>query len=639
MSVRLSLARWVLGAWLLLLAGLAGALTPPFEVLRQGLKPSNVVLLDRHGDPISEIFRPSRGLRLEWTPLRTLPDEMLRTLLVAEDKRFFEHSGVDYRAFVAALWQNLWYERKRGASTLSMQLAGLLDPALHPSSDHGGRRTIGQKWDQSLAAGELEASWSKEQILEAYLNLVYFRGRLQGIAAASWGLFEKPPVLLTRAEAAILSALLRGPNARLKVVRRRACQLLERMSVGRECAELDALMPRLRKPRVEPRWDLAPKLARRSGASAGARIATTLAPAWQRAAVAALEAGVAAKAAIVVLGPAGEIAAYAARAGALEGDPPPDVALPLALANAIEGRRLTAASLLLRAGSGQSRSEPWVSARTALAGNEGGLRQTLTRALAREMSRASATLGGLGIGGGRGTELSAVAALFSALAGDGRWRAPRWRASHAAHGARPLMSAEAAFIVADMLAAHDAGGCVRSFEMRSAERLWLAGLIGGHAVALRLDGSDMAATARAMFDALAGSEPARRGCRAVRVRPERVLRSWVSFEPAVEPARGEWFVRGTEATRSRAPLAAARIVWPRDKSIVDGRRASVEARFEVVFEAYPELAELRWLINGVEIGRGGRVGWRPRTGLFQLELVTPQGQLIDRVEFAARGPL
>ena len=112
---------------------------------------------------------------------------MQEMLLVAEDRRFYQHSGVDWRAFVAALWQNLWYDHKRGASTLSMQLAGLLDPALHPTREEGGRRTLVQKWDQTFAAQALEARWSKEQILEAYLNLVHFRGNLQGIAAASWG--------------------------------------------------------------------------------------------------------------------------------------------------------------------------------------------------------------------------------------------------------------------------------------------------------------------------------------------------------------------------------------------------------------------------------------------------------------------
>ena len=184
------------------------ALTPPFEVVRDGLRPSTVVLLDRDGGILAEEFRPYQNLRLEWTPLRALPQPMLRTLLMAEDQRFFEHSGVDWRAFVAALWQNLWSGRLRGASTLSMQMAGMLDPALRPSVEHGGRRTISQKWDQTQAAAELETHWSKEQILEAYLNLAVFRGRLQGIAAASWGLFRKAPQQLETAEAAVLAALL-----------------------------------------------------------------------------------------------------------------------------------------------------------------------------------------------------------------------------------------------------------------------------------------------------------------------------------------------------------------------------------------------------------------------------------------------
>ena len=98
--------------------------------------------------------------RLEWVA-PTASRQPSNALLAAEDKRFFEHSGVDWRAFVGSLWHNLWYDRKRGASTLSMQLAGLLDPELALGRGGLPPRSLGQKWDQALAAQALEARWTK----------------------------------------------------------------------------------------------------------------------------------------------------------------------------------------------------------------------------------------------------------------------------------------------------------------------------------------------------------------------------------------------------------------------------------------------------------------------------------------------
>ena len=72
----------------------------------------------------------------------------------------------------------------RGASTITMQLVSKLIPDLQPQDSH---RSLWQKWNQMQAARKLEKSWSKSEILEAYLNLVSFRGELQGIASASKG--------------------------------------------------------------------------------------------------------------------------------------------------------------------------------------------------------------------------------------------------------------------------------------------------------------------------------------------------------------------------------------------------------------------------------------------------------------------
>ena len=103
------------------------------------------------------------------------------------------------------------------------------------------RRDTVEKLDQAAAALRLEQSWSKNQILEAYLNLAPFRGELEGVAAMSRGLFGKWPQGLDEQEAALAAALLRAPNAGAAVVARRACALLREMRREALCHDLDAV--------------------------------------------------------------------------------------------------------------------------------------------------------------------------------------------------------------------------------------------------------------------------------------------------------------------------------------------------------------------------------------------------------------
>src|SRR5207249_6393403 len=92
----------------------------------------------------------------------------------------------DVVALTSAAWLRARGGPSRGASTITMQTAALLDPTLHRGA---GPRTLAQKWTQMRLAWGLEARWSKARILEAYLNLVTFRGELQGVAAGALVLF------------------------------------------------------------------------------------------------------------------------------------------------------------------------------------------------------------------------------------------------------------------------------------------------------------------------------------------------------------------------------------------------------------------------------------------------------------------
>jgi penicillin-binding protein 1C len=198
--------------------GTTPALPTP-AMVRAAWVPSDAVLLDRHGEILHERRIDATRRRLAWTALDDVSPALATTVLASEDRRFREHRGVDARALAAAVWQRLRGGPPRGGSTITMQLAGLLDPALRRRREPRG---LAQKWRQIRQARALESRWSKDEILETYLNLVTFRGELTGVAAAADGIFGKAPHGLTGPESAVLAALLRGPGAPPDLVRRRA---------------------------------------------------------------------------------------------------------------------------------------------------------------------------------------------------------------------------------------------------------------------------------------------------------------------------------------------------------------------------------------------------------------------------------
>ena len=196
---------------------------PSFAEVRAAYRPSDLQLLDRRGEVIHELRIDESRRRLQWTPLPEISPALQSAVIAAEDGRFYRHGGVDGRALVGAVVRWLVGGPGRGASTVTMQVAAMLDPALRR---RGGPRTFRQKWQQMRLALDIEAQWSKAEILEAYLNLVTFRGELQGVGAATHALFGKAPHGAGEAEAAVLAALIRAPAAGREAVARRVRKLL-----------------------------------------------------------------------------------------------------------------------------------------------------------------------------------------------------------------------------------------------------------------------------------------------------------------------------------------------------------------------------------------------------------------------------
>jgi penicillin-binding protein 1C len=244
-----------------------------------------------------------------------------------------------------------------------MQVASHLDATLRPARQ---KRTVSQKWDQIAASRELEKSWSKRQILEAYLNLSTFRGELQGVGAAARALFGKDPSGLDEPESLLLAVLLRGPNAKPEGVGKRACQLAANMKAGVACPQLQMLarsaLPAA--PNIAPRVALAPHVARELLSAIHPRVQTTLdaglqayaAELLQQQLAALADSHVADAAALVVDNRSGEVLAYVGNAGStasaiyVDGVRAPRQAgstlKPFLYEMAIEQKLITAASLI-----------------------------------------------------------------------------------------------------------------------------------------------------------------------------------------------------------------------------------------------------------------------------------------------------
>ena len=220
----------------LIALGLGGAIwtsppaMPSFEKAKENYSSSDLLLLDRQGKALHQVRMNKDFRSLEWVPLGEISPALVSALLKSEDQRFYSHGGVDYKSLASALYQALFKAHFRGASTLSMQTAKLL----YPNKEVW--KGIAGKVRQFRAAYNLESHWTKNQIMETYLNQVPFRGETVGVSAASKALFKKDPRGLDTDESALLAVMIRSPNAHEKLIIRRAC-----LQEPERCANVTAL--------------------------------------------------------------------------------------------------------------------------------------------------------------------------------------------------------------------------------------------------------------------------------------------------------------------------------------------------------------------------------------------------------------
>lgn len=188
-----------------------------------------VVVAGRQLPPLDAIaaFRHSAG----YVPLDTMPPALTQAVVAIEDERFYVHDGIDYVGVIRAGLANLSDDLSQGASTITMQVAR--------NFFLSREKTYTRKLYEALLAYRIEGAFSKDEILELYMNKVYLGEGAYGFAQAARTYFGKPLAELTLAESAMLAGLPKAPSANNPVVnprrarQRQAYILLRMLELGR----------------------------------------------------------------------------------------------------------------------------------------------------------------------------------------------------------------------------------------------------------------------------------------------------------------------------------------------------------------------------------------------------------------------
>ena len=163
----------------------------------------NIQVLDRHGEPLNTTYQNNWNIH-DIVALHQVPDFLKHVFIISEDKRFYQHSGVDWLARGAALFANIKAMRAvRGASTITEQVVRMIHPR---------PRTVWSRWLEGMEAIVLENYFSKESLLEFYLNQVPYAANRRGIVQSARYYFNRDLNTLSKKEMLALVVLVRAPS-------------------------------------------------------------------------------------------------------------------------------------------------------------------------------------------------------------------------------------------------------------------------------------------------------------------------------------------------------------------------------------------------------------------------------------------
>ncbi|MCX5814999.1 MAG: penicillin-binding protein 1C [Proteobacteria bacterium] len=691
----------IMVAGALLLAKGAGSQRPPsYETVKHSYEQSDALLLDRHGEVIHQIRVDEKGRRLEWASLNSVSPAFTGAVLFVEDKRFYQHHGVDWFAMGASVLKNLGPKRLRGASTITMQLAAALDKRLKPK---GARRGIRQKWQQICAAIAIEKQWSKEQILEAYINLISYRGELQGITAASRGLFHKEPGGLNDEESFILAALITSPNAPMHSVIKKACAY-EKSSKGTVCESTENRFAEMYS--IKPVASLAPHVAYRLLKGEKGKIVSTIDGKLQRYVsetlrhyLAQLKTGnVSDGAVLVVHNRTGEILAYVGNSGPSSSAPHVDgiqarrqagsTLKPFLYGLAIEKGLLTPASLLedsplhVTTPTGLYVPQNYdntfrgsVSVRTALSAslNVPAVRTLLLVGLVPFVERLKRTgfeslteeaeYYGYSIAlGSADITLFELVNAYRTLANKGMWSEPKLTMDGKTKKPAKVFNTDTAFVISHILSDREARSATFGLENPLSTRFWTA-VKTGTSKDMRDNwcvGYSDIYTVGVWVGNFSG-EPMRNvsgitGAAPVWLEvmnylhdaipstppkpPSGVVLATLSYHHDIEPSRQEYFLKDTEPrypVRINTLHQKPGIVYPADETLVALDPEIPEELQRVPFRFQPESHRYEWVLNKAKTGHSDHLFlWKPERGKYELCIVDREDRIVDSVEFVVR---
>src|SRR6266576_2295898 len=225
-------------ALLLLLAGAAfavflfyGTWAQTFDMENVGEMPERSTVYDVDG----KIYSRLAGANRLKVSLREVSPQFIAAVLAREDTRFYEHKGIDWRGVLRALVRDVLSRSAReGASSLTMQLARNSLPL--------GGRTFSRKLLEAMVALRIEREFTKQQILELYVNRIYFGSGCYGVETASQAYFGKNASKLNLSEAALLAGLIRSPN-RFSPLKNPEGAAVQRNAVLDRMVQLEKLSP------------------------------------------------------------------------------------------------------------------------------------------------------------------------------------------------------------------------------------------------------------------------------------------------------------------------------------------------------------------------------------------------------------
>jgi len=663
---------------------------PSFDDLHQNTTPSDALLLDRHGLPLAYQRIQMDHRRLEWLSLTDISPHMAQALTAAEDQRFYRHHGVDWFAVGGALREWVNTGRLRGASTLTMQLASLVDDSIKPAHK---RRSFRQKWRQMRLALAYERQWSKAQILEAYMNQVPFRGELEGITAAAYGLFDKHPSALTLDEAWLLASAIAQPGASAARLHKKACRMARKHTQGIASKPCDLPPFPDVQQLVAPVWHAAAARAwiRPDDILLSSTLDRDLQTMAERALheqLLALRANQVNDGAVVVLdNSTGDILAYVGGSGELSPSPfidairaprqPGSTLKPFLYELALEQRLLTAASLLkdapvaLQTSKGtyapsdyESHYHGLVTLRTALAGslNIPAVRtidlvgipifaNRLQSLRLNALQRPALYYGhALALGSGE-VNLLELTNAYRSLANHGDWSPTRHRLDDPVFSPESVMDENAVFIITDILSDRSARAitfglenplstssfsAVKTGTSQGMRDNWCIGYSDRYSVGVwvgNLNGEPMR-----HVSGISGAAPVWRSIMNALHKhqasqapypPNHVERIQTNDKDAKN--QGEWFISGTAPIpmQTRSDAQIIRIESPVHGSIF-AWDPEIDPQYQrLMLRASGCMQKCEWRINERPFASGAKVVWKISRGEHRIDLYGPGHKLVD----------